>query len=53
MDHPDKLGDDEKMGNDGLPAGFRSHEIGGIIALVEEHRFAFLEAWNGYFSQGR
>lgn len=29
--------------------GFRAHEIGGIIAMVEEHRTAFLEAWHGYF----
>ena len=33
--------------------GFRSHEIGDIIKLVDEHRVSFLEAWNGYFSQGR
>lgn len=29
--------------------GFRAHEIGGIVELVEEHRVAFLEAWHGYF----
>lgn len=29
--------------------GFRAHEIGGIVAMVEEHRDAFLEAWHGYF----
>lgn len=29
--------------------GFRAHEIGGIVAMVEEHRGAFLEAWHGYF----
>ena len=29
--------------------GFRAHEIGGIVALVEEHRQALLEAWHEYF----
>lgn len=29
--------------------GFRAHEIGGIVAMVEEHRIQFLEAWHGYF----
>ncbi|MAF61603.1 MULTISPECIES: DUF4160 domain-containing protein [Pseudomonadota] len=30
--------------------GFRAHEIGGIIAVVEEHRTMFLEKWHEYFS---
>ena len=30
--------------------GFRAHEIGGIIAMVEEHRAVFLEKWHEYFS---
>lgn len=29
--------------------GFRAHEIGGIVAMVEEYRDEFLEAWHGYF----
>lgn len=29
--------------------GFRAHEISGIVAMVEEHRSAFVEAWHGYF----
>ena len=29
--------------------GFRAHELNDIIALVREHREAFLEAWNGHF----
>ena len=29
--------------------GFRAHEIGGIVAMVEEHREALLEAWHDYF----
>lgn len=29
--------------------GFRAHEIGGIVALVEEHRAHLLEAWHDYF----
>ena len=29
--------------------GFRAHEIGGIVAMVEEHRLALLEAWHEYF----
>jgi hypothetical protein len=29
--------------------GFRAHEIGGIVALVKEHRAAFLEAWHEHF----
>ena len=29
--------------------GFRAHEIGGIVALVEEHRARLLEAWHEYF----
>ncbi|WP_375394907.1 DUF4160 domain-containing protein [uncultured Sphingomonas sp.] len=29
--------------------GFRAHEIGGIVAMVEEQRTAFLEAWHEYF----
>lgn len=31
--------------------GFRAHEIGGIVAMVGEHRTTFLEAWHGYFGQ--
>jgi hypothetical protein len=30
--------------------GFRAHEIGGIVAMVEKHRAMFLEAWHGYFN---
>ncbi len=33
--------------------GFRAHEIGGIVAMVEEHRITFLEAWHDYFDEGR
>ena len=29
--------------------GFRAHEISGIVALTEQHRAEFLEAWHGYF----
>lgn len=29
--------------------GFRAHEIGGIIATVEDHRAMFLEKWHEYF----
>lgn len=29
--------------------GFRAHEIGGIVAMVEEHRAAFEESWHEYF----
>jgi hypothetical protein len=29
--------------------GFRAHEIGGIVEMVEAHRDEFLEAWHGYF----
>jgi hypothetical protein len=29
--------------------GFRAHEIGGIVAMVEQHRTEFLEAWHGHF----
>lgn len=29
--------------------GFRAHEIGGILALVDEHRSSLLEAWHEYF----
>lgn len=29
--------------------GFRAHEIGGIVTLVEENRERLLEAWNEYF----
>lgn len=29
--------------------GFRAHEIGGIVAMVETHREMFLEAWHEYF----
>ena len=29
--------------------GFRAHEIGGIVAMVEQHGTEFLEAWHGYF----
>lgn len=30
--------------------GFRAHEIGGLIAMVEEHRSMLLEKWHEYFS---
>ena len=29
--------------------GFRAHEIGGILTLVDEHRSSLLEAWHEYF----
>jgi hypothetical protein len=29
--------------------GFRANEIGGIIALVIEHKDRLLEAWHEYF----
>jgi hypothetical protein len=29
--------------------GFRAHEIGGIVALVEQHRTELTEAWHEYF----
>lgn len=29
--------------------GFRAHEIGGIVAMVERHRTEFLEVWHEYF----
>lgn len=29
--------------------GFRSHEIGGIVAMVAAHRDRLLEAWHDYF----
>ena len=29
--------------------GFRAHEIGGIVAMVEQHRTELLEAWHEYF----
>ena len=30
-------------------AGFRAHEIGGILGMVEDHRLTLLEAWHEYF----
>lgn len=32
--------------------GFRAHEISAIVALVEEHRTTFLEAWHEFFGAG-
>ncbi|MFA7601776.1 MAG: DUF4160 domain-containing protein [Novosphingobium sp.] len=29
--------------------GFRAHEIGGIVEMVDEHRTKLLEAWHEYF----
>jgi hypothetical protein len=29
--------------------GFRAHEIGGIVAMVDENRVKLLEAWHEYF----
>ena len=29
--------------------GFRAHEIGGILAMVDQHRAKLLEAWHEYF----
>jgi len=29
--------------------GFRAHEIGGIVTIVEDHRVRLLEAWHEYF----
>ena len=29
--------------------GFRAHEIGGIAAIVDEHRPQLLEAWHEHF----
>jgi len=29
--------------------GFRAHEIGDIVVMVESHRNEFLEAWHEYF----
>lgn len=33
--------------------GFRAHELNAILTLVREHRHALLEAWHGYFGDGR
>ena len=30
--------------------GFRAHEIGGIVAMVEEHRTLLQEAWDEHFA---
>lgn len=30
--------------------GYRAKELSDIVRMVREHREAFLEAWNGYFS---
>ncbi len=30
--------------------GFRAHEIGGIVAMVDANRPLLLEAWHEYFS---
>ena len=30
-------------------AGFRAHEINGILALVSSHRDRLLEAWHEHF----
>ncbi len=29
--------------------GFRAHEIGGIVAMVEDNRTMLIEAWHEYF----
>ena len=29
--------------------GFRAHEIGGILKMVDQHRDQLLEAWHEYF----
>ena len=29
--------------------GFRTHEIGGILAMVQENRARLLESWHEYF----
>ena len=29
--------------------GFRAHEIGGIVKMVEDNRERLLEAWHEYF----
>ena len=29
--------------------GFRAHEIGGIVAMVDANRTLLLEAWHEYF----
>jgi Domain of unknown function (DUF4160) len=29
--------------------GFRAHEIGGILRMVDENRALLLEAWHEYF----
>ena len=29
--------------------GFRAHEIGSIVAMVQEHRDVLLEAWHDHF----
>ena len=29
--------------------GFRAHEIGGIVSMVEQHRARFQEAWDEHF----
>ena len=33
--------------------GFRTKERNAILAIVEEHREAMLEAWDEYFNEGR
>ena len=31
--------------------GFRAHEIGKIVAMVENNRVRLLEAWHEYFGE--
>ena len=51
--HVDRGGATIKVWLDSLEVarsrGFRAHEISGIVAMVDEHRTALLEAWNEYF----
>jgi DNA-binding winged helix-turn-helix (wHTH) protein len=33
--------------------GFRAHALNDILREVRDHRTQFLEAWRGYFGDGR
>jgi hypothetical protein len=55
--HIDKAGGTMKVWLDDLGVaksrGFRSRDHSAILAIVEEHRAAMLEAWHEYFDQDR
>lgn len=53
--HVDKAGASAKIWLDDVAVarnmGYRAGDLARVLAIVQEHRAAMLESWNGYFGE--